>query len=494
MLELLETPVHSPEKQTVLKAISGSPGKVSVADIVTKTSLPVLQATSLLNQIAYETGGHLNVGTAGSIVYEFDRNFQSSYLSRGSKNFFRRLGRICFNAISAFVRFLALAMFFLIRISFGIMLILGIVVVVGLVIVVVLAMLAKMFGGGDDRDGGFEFDLGPLLYGIFRIFRFWAFDWLWDWWFWGRYIRFEPSPSYKQMPKTAGTGSKSGSKVEKESFLDRCFSFLFGEGNPNKNLLERQWQTIALVLKAKQGTLTAEELAPYVSGQERNEDWVLPILVRFNGNCQVTDNGSIIYSFPSFQQKFGQTTGKPWESSPKSDTEASADLHTQFQNLIKAKQNQEKAKLELKQLEPQFNEYRWQFSFLTEAQRMQIIGFAIVLLAGGLWLTKMIFTVPLLIKFSPVLLPLLYGFSAYGAFILIFPAIRYLLIQQINKGIEARNAKRSAAAEKLRSPEPELSAKLQEARKLRQAAALESSEEKQAFTTERDSTEQEFED
>ncbi len=76
---------------------------------------------------------------------------------------------------------------------------------------------------------------------------------------------------------------------------------MFGDGNPNARLKEDRWQYIAQLIRANGGVVTAEQLAPYTDADPKNEDGVLPVLVRFDGRPEVTDSGNIVYLFPSLQ-------------------------------------------------------------------------------------------------------------------------------------------------------------------------------------------------
>lgn len=480
MLETLAAPVHSPEKNVVLKTIEQSHGKISVADVATKTGLPVLKTSALLNQIAYETGGHITVGTAGSIVYEFAGNIQGAYLARSSKNTFLRVWRILYNGAAYLARMFSLLMFFVIRVSFGIMLVAAIAVVVVLVIAVVVALLSRLMGDSDSRSD--DFDLGAILGGIGRIFRYWAFDWLWDWWLWGRYIRWDPAPSYDRQI----SGSAAQAK-DKENFLDKCFSFLFGDGDPNPAFLEKQWQMLALAIKANNGVVTAEQLAPYVDSQHKNEDWLLPIMVQFNGNCDVSESGNIIYSFPSFQQRLAPAAAA---SNHDSNSVENADLHSVFQNYLKTKQSSQANRNAIAGLEPFLKENLWQFSHVKGGNRSTIIAFAVFITVGSLWLLSMTALFPFIVYF----IPLLVAIAIYGAMFLIVPAIRYLIIQQKNAEIEKRNEIRQQAALKLQNAGPELAQKLGEAKQLRAKVLSESVQETVAYSTEEDFLEQEFDD
>lgn len=471
MLETLETPVHSQEKKIVLKAISESPGRITAADMSLKTGMPVLQTTGLLNQIAYETGGHLAVGTAGSVAYEFDKNFQSAYITRGSKNFFKRIWRIVFNASLYVFRILSLVMFFLIRVSFGIMLILSVVLVLVLVVVAVVALLSKVMG--DNDSDGPDFDIGGLLSGMGGFFRYWIFDWLWDWWYWGQYLgwRRDPYP----VP-TSEYGYDSGKKEKKESFLDKVFSFLFGDGDPNADLTERYWQTLARVIKAHKGVLTADELAPYTAVEGSGEDWVLPILIRFNGAPEVSEAGNLIYKFPSFQKS--APIPQQTNVAPDAD-EKSFQLHDLVSKSLNRQKINREAELAASELPIFLREHPWEFSHIGTGARAAIISFAVFISVGSLWLISLASSIPIIHALSALLVAV----AIYGALVLIVPTIRYLVLQGINKKIEERNAKRQDAASRLRSPDSALLNKMAEADKVRKESLAEAGAETVIYST-----------
>ena len=495
-LESLETPVHSAEKKLVLEAISGTAGKITVADIATITNLPVLRSGALLNQIAYETGGHLTVGSSGSVVYEFDPNFENAYITRSSKNLMLRCWRIIANASMYAARMFALAMFFLIRVSFGIALILSVVAIVVLVVVAITALLSQGRGDSDDDN----FNLGGLFDFFGGIMRYWAFDWIWDWWYWGDYLRWDPYPYdyYRNVPTTAeqqqhqqATAAQQSKRANKESFLDKCFSFLFGDGNPNIHLEEQRWRNIASVLKANNGVVVAEQLAPFVDQTGKNEDWVLPILVRFNGTCDVSESGNIVYTFPSFKQ--ARLAIPPQEQVSKNSNLAQEnnveELHDLFRkHLVQRKMSKERNAAQAA-VDHYLKESPWELSHVSGGTRATIICLAVLIMLGGLWLTSMSVVVPFLLPLTPLLLAI----AAYGSMFLVIPGIRWIVIQNINKGIEHRNSIRYTAYHQLTSTEVTLQRKLGEAAEIRRKAVEESSAETVTYTTNKDYLEQQFE-
>lgn len=89
-------------------------------------------------------------------------------------------------------------------------------------------------------------------------------------------------------------------------FLESVFSFVFGDGDPNRGLEEKKWKAVAGAIRANDGAVTAEQLAPFLASEDRerettfnvDESFVVPALLRFKGHPEVTDDGDIIYVFP----------------------------------------------------------------------------------------------------------------------------------------------------------------------------------------------------
>ena len=148
------------------------------------------------------------------------------------------------------------------------------------------------------------------------------------------------------------------------SFIESVFAFVFGRGDPNDALEERRWRAIALLLRANRGAVFAEQIAPFsdqyllgvdaagsrawdwwgvvagfvsravqkvrdglynVRGHQRrrrgrvvadsdsseenaprdasrtHEGYVLEVLAKFGGHAEASDDGKLVYVFPSLQ-------------------------------------------------------------------------------------------------------------------------------------------------------------------------------------------------
>lgn len=52
-------------------------------------------------------------------------------------------------------------------------------------------------------------------------------------------------------------------RPEDMGFLESVFSYIFGDGNPNSGLEEKRLALAANMIRSKQGSVTAEQLAPF---------------------------------------------------------------------------------------------------------------------------------------------------------------------------------------------------------------------------------------
>ncbi len=401
------------QKEAIIKAINDLGRRVTAADVAAKTGMPILRVTSELNKIAQETRGHLEVATTGDIAYRFSPGFQSAYLATGYKQTLERVWKWTLKIGG-----------FLLRISFGIGLILSI-LILAILFFVIINIYVK--GRGDsDFDIPFDFDFIDFL-----ILR--------DLFYWGVYTSTYDYYGYDQRRPRRGSGN----------FLFNCFSFLFGDGNPNRDFEDRKWQTIAQVIRQNGGSVTAEQIAPYTNAAPQDEDAMLPVLVRFDGRPEVTESGNIIYQFPSLQVKAA------------SDAFGSAPAYME--------------------------ERRWPFSNVPFDNFVPVLILAGINFVGAWWVFAHVAVLRAVA--GPGLQQLVWVLLLYGNAFLFVPAIRALILNFKNRRTEARNAKRKQLASILQNPSPELARKLAEAKGLK-IAEERIREDNLVYTTEKDALDQ----
>ncbi|WP_309741323.1 hypothetical protein [Chamaesiphon sp. OTE_20_metabat_361] len=257
--------------------------RVTCADVVTHTGIHLEAARSGLLALANQTGGHLQVTDTGEIVYVLAPDFRQVLL--------RKYVKLRFQAGLARVWSIG---FYLIKISFGVLLITSISVVYLTILAITLAALFSSDGG--DCDGG------SCVLGIFD---------------WGGSNSHSSSSSAPMTTKNTSDLAPIRSKTQRKpiNFLEAVFSVLFGDGNPNADLEQRRWSYIGNLIHRQHGVAIGEQIAPYLDDLEQGyvreyENYMLPVLAKFNGIPEVSPTGQLVYHFPELQTTLKEVPGK----------------------------------------------------------------------------------------------------------------------------------------------------------------------------------------
>lgn len=419
----------------ILKAVEALDYRVTIGDVASQAGVDIKIAERDLLALASEVGGHLQVAESGEIAYRFPRNvraiLRNKYWQLRLKEAWGKVWGV---------------LFYLIRISFGILLIASIVLISIAIIAIMIALSASSdndSGGGSDSDG--HSGGGGFV------------PWLWlgpDWyWFF--------TPDSRRRRAYSSSSTQAGPRSESNlNFLEGIYSFLFGDGNPNANLEERRWQTIATVIRNNGGVAVVEQIMPYLDGIDDNrlqdkEDAILPVLSRFNGRPEVSPDGQIIYHFPELQVTAAQQQPQP--------------------------------------VAAYLRELPWRFSQASSGQVLGAIGLGGVNLVGALVLGSLLRDGTIAAELGGVVAfaaGIYWVLLAYGIGFLAIPLVRYFWIQWRNRAIEARNQRRQERAMALNQAGDEIKRKITYARQFAATTVIDESD--LAYTTERDLTEQEL--
>lgn len=502
-LERLQAPAHERQKQQVLTAVKKLNLTVTPDEVAAEAGLPLLKTNQLLNTIAYETGAHLSVDTAGSIAYKFSPNFESHYLIDSSRNMLGWLSRLFWNALKLALKLVVLGTFFLIRASIGLALIASVVIVVALIVAAIVAAIANMFAGSEEGGDALGTDGAGSGGGFWPNFdwvgsmRYWCFDWCWDWWHWHYYFDDDQwqsgyacthtgsatghgltTSSQELSPSNPSSQTHDNPLTKKTSFIDNCFALLFGVGDPNTNWDLERWRVVADAIKAKSGVVLAEDLAPYLEQTGRDEDWMLPVLVRFNGYPEVSQSGKLIYVFPSLVPV----------SAPAVETNQTSELSNLYANFISRQKATKVARMHSTSL-PMFVQKRLIPVCGLDGNALASVWFAAsIALGGALWL---VCAGGSHVPYIDMLRPGLIGIAVYGGLFFLLPAFRLPFVIHQNSKISDENEARAAAAQKLRNPDQDLRRWQAEAELIR-ADSISGNVRTQAYTTETDSLEQQL--
>ncbi|ESA35813.1 hypothetical protein N836_09810 [Leptolyngbya sp. Heron Island J] len=360
--------------QDIMKAVETLEYRVTAGDVAAKTGLNISQAEAGVLALASATQAHMQVAETGDVAYEFPQQFRSILRNQ----YWQLRWQETWAKVWA-------VLFYLIRISFGIMLILAVVLVLMAIIAIQIGMQQR---DDDNRGGSYSGGIG---------FN----PWLWigrDWFYWFSY---GPRPQYGRYDY-----SSRNRQENKLNFLEGVYSFLFGDGDPNKNLDERRWGAIATVIRNHRGAVSAEQLAPYLDNANLDddlEDYVIPVLSRFNGRPQVSPQGDLVYYFPELQVTAN-------DQKPQS-------------------------------VAAYLKEAKRRFTSASSDQVAIAISLGTILVVGSLYLGSISGNFDGFVGFVQSIVTLLLG---YGLAFLGIPAVRYFRMQQQNQKIEARNTQRQA--------------------------------------------------
>jgi hypothetical protein len=413
----------------IMRAVERLGYRVTVGDVAAQAGLDVNLAQQGLLALASDAGGNLQVAESGDIVYLFPHDFRAILRNK----YFRLRLKEWWDAVWK-------VLFYLIRISFGIILIVSILLIIAAIVVIVVA-LNSASQSNDNRHSG---DGGGVM-----MPNFW----------------FSPDFFYIFYPNYYDRRYSRRRKYSDEkpsmNFLEAVFSFLFGDGNPNADLEERRWKAIGTVIRNNRGAVAAEQIAPYLDdvGQgydHEYENYMLPVLTRFNGRPEVSPEGDIVYHFPELQT-------------------------------MAVEQGQQSIPAYLK-------EFPRRFSQAGSGQIILAVGLGAVNFVGALALGSLLADGTAAAELGGLVAfvqSIYWVLLAYGVAFLAVPLIRYFWIQWRNRAIASRNEQRQERAVLLNHADERLQAKLAYAQQFTAEHIIHAND--LAYTTERDLTEQELE-
>lgn len=404
----------------IMQAVEQLGYRVTVGDVASRAGLNVNLAQKGLLTLASAAGGHLQVAQSGEIVYLFPKNLRTVV-----RNKFLRL------RLQEWWQKVWKVLFYLIRISFGII----ILVSIALVAIAITIILASMNRDGDSRSESSSSSSGMIM----------PYFWISSDWFWVF------SPNYD-------TRYQQRREARQLNFFEAVFSFLFGDGNPNPNLEDKRFSIIGSVIRNNRGSVVAEQIAPYLDeigeGYAREyEDYMLPVLTRFNGQPVVSPEGQIIYHFPELQ-----VTASKRNSTTVPDY---------------------------------LEELKYRFSAASSAQIMLSTSLGVLNFVGLLVLGRLLAdgtaaaSIGGLVAFVQGIYWLLVG---YGTAFLVVPLVRYFWNGWRNDKISDRNQQRQQRARLLATADPSLQQKIASAHSFATETVI--AEDDLVYTTQTDLLEQ----
>jgi hypothetical protein len=254
--------------QKIVNTLKQKKKGVTAADVCAATALPLQTVRSLLPKTADEYGGNLKVTQSGEILYSFPNGFTSRY--RGFNAGIKKAARFFSGALKAVLVFLFKAWIMLMLIGyFTLFLALA---VASVVLSVVVQSKSSNRGRGSVR----------VSSGLFQV--------LWRIWFVNEITR----PRYGRYPNVPVTQNKEKGRAMHKS----VFSFVFGDGDPNKDFEDQENKAIIFYIQANRGVISLAEYMAF-SGKDSMEanEAIIAFCSKYSGSPEVTDEGTLVFRF-----------------------------------------------------------------------------------------------------------------------------------------------------------------------------------------------------
>ncbi|MCC7530688.1 MAG: hypothetical protein IT342_19345 [Candidatus Melainabacteria bacterium] len=378
-------------RSKIIHAINDLGKRVTVADVVAKTGMPLAEVSGELNLIAADTSANLEVAQDGEIYYCFTDHLSYTYFRRGLSRIINQAGYHVFRTAA-----------FLFRLSFGLILLFSLICLFGIALII-QTLLAGVSGSTESVSG-----MWRDFFGLVQRLA------LTDLVHWGQ---------EKLKPGSTKSGGRQG-------FLLDCYSFLFGEGDPNKDIEDEKWKLLAQIIRLNEGVVLPEHLSPYTGEDPDDEKTLFAILAKFNGMPQVSSTGNIVYVFPNMQKRSEVTS--------------------------------------YGLLPPLLEHRRWSFTTLKKDELKKVMGMSALNFVMAL--TACIFLVRPNHLNSASFLFLFLCF--YALLFMIIPALRLLYTFEKNRMVIKKNARARLYENSLGNPSTQLAQRLEEAEEMRAALAV----------------------
>jgi hypothetical protein len=253
----------------IAEALRKQPHGATVADIVAATALPLAAVRELVPRAADEYSARLEVTESGEIRYSFPQGFVSRY--RGFRAGFRKFTEKAGRLAKAFFA--------------GLFKVWIMVMLVGYFVLFMLIALASLFvtvaarssGSGSRRGGGGGLFVSAHIFDL--IIRLWF---------------------YSELTKSLDRryGFPAPEKPGGRPLHRAIFSFVFGDGDPNKDWDVREKKTFIAYVQANRGVVSLPEFMALTGlGPQRAEEEMLARCSEFGGSPEVTAEGALVYRF-----------------------------------------------------------------------------------------------------------------------------------------------------------------------------------------------------
>lgn len=229
----------------------------------------------LSTELAGADGCSMEVTSAGAINYVFPRNVERLRRKRSRRARWSLFWRSAKGPLATTGKW-----------AFGVGLVMNISTLATMV--VVLSTIASSAGDSDRNSN----NSAAASAEVFARMAMSYTNGIWDFYRWKDFFSYDPY-RHDQEP----------------GLMPTVFSYVFGDGDVNRDLAERQLAAAAELLQQKNGVVCAEDMAGIFGAVGPGDDdgagnvseqWMLPVLAALGGRPEVTGDGDIVYVFDAF--------------------------------------------------------------------------------------------------------------------------------------------------------------------------------------------------
>jgi hypothetical protein len=270
-------------RETLVRGFKSSGREATIADIAGLTGLPIPQIEEQLPAVADEFGARLRVTEKGQILYSFPAGMKSRY---------KGFGPSAKKALKALAKTFVAAGKALFKVWIMVMLVGYFIVFLALALFAMVASIAMQQGGGDR---GRDSRRGGGLGGLWLTTR--LFDTLIRIWLYSEFFK-DPATRYRQAEE----------RKTRRPLHKAVFSHVFGDGDPNPSWQEIERKSFVSFLQTHKGIITLPEFMAITGLDPVDAELAINrYVLEFGGSPEVTEKGSVYFTFPNLLARVGTT-------------------------------------------------------------------------------------------------------------------------------------------------------------------------------------------
>lgn len=272
-------------RDKLVRAFRTSARESTKADLAGLTGLPLYQIEAELPAVGDEYGASLKVTQSGEILYSFPGGMRSRY--RGFRPWLARTWRAFRKGAVAVAKTVFKAWIVIMLLGYFILFL-----ALALFAMVASVAVQQGGGGGNKRE---DRGRGGGIGGLWLTGR--LFDSLIRLWFYSELLR-DPDTRRRQTLD----------RENRKPLYKAVFSHVFGDGDPNPGWADIEKKSVVAFLQTHKGIITMPEFMAVTGlGPEQAETAINRYMLEFEGSPEVTEGGTIYFSFPKLLARTGVT-------------------------------------------------------------------------------------------------------------------------------------------------------------------------------------------